>query len=115
MKPPVTAALLAALASPAPLSTAPALADTLYKCTEGGTMTYVDATRQMIIRPYGKPDEVLPFAGATSRFATWSKGGLEAVGEEIAPYAQYWQPQTGPAKVWHELVAGQRVDCLEVH
>jgi len=113
VKPPVTAALLAALASPAALSTAPALADTLYNCADGGTMTYVDATRDMIIRRQGMQDEALPFAGAASRFATWSRGGQDAVGAGVAPYVEYWQPAQGPAQVWHELIQGHQVDCRE--
>ena len=91
----------------------PALADDTYQCNDGGSMTYVDSTREMIIRRPGKPDEALPFAGAASRFATWSSGGQDAVGEAVPPYAGYWQPAQGPAQVWHEMVEGQRVDCRE--
>lgn len=107
-----TAALLTMLAVLS-FSTTPAMADDFYTCSDGGSMTYVDATREMIVRRPGKPDEVLPFAGAMSRLSTWSRDGMDAVGAGVAPYAEYWQPAQGPAQVWHEMAEGQRVDCRE--
>jgi len=102
-------ALLGALA----LQSQAAMADDIYKCADGGSMTYVDATRDMIIRRPSQPDELLPFAGAMSRLSTWSRGGQDAVGEGVAPYAEYWQPAQAPAQVWHELIQGHQVDCRE--
>lgn len=89
-----------------------ARADTTYACGDGSTMTYVDATRAMIIRRDGKPDIALPYAGALSRFATWSAGGMEAVGERNPPFAEYWQPAVGPAEIIYDLGDGER-RCVE--
>lgn len=72
-------------------------------------MTYVDATSEMLVRLQNADVAIsIPYAGAAGRFATWSPGGFDAIGERDAPFAEYWQPAHGPAQIVFDLGDGER-------
>jgi hypothetical protein len=92
---------------------ASARADTLYQCTGGSTMKFVETDRSMLVTGPDGVVTVLPWAGAMGRFATWSPGGMDAVGERVAPFAEYWQPKSGPAQIVFNVGGGEQT-CEEV-
>ena len=88
----------------------PVMADTVYRCEAGSTMTYVDASREVRIKRPGEMTIAMPFAGALGRFSWWSpyEDSFEC---GKAPCAEYWQPQVGPPQVWFILDEGKKVTC----
>ena len=101
------AALLAGIAATA--HPAHAAEPTTYQCKDSSTLTLRDY--EAVVQRAGEIAVALPWAGAASRLATWSPGGLEAVGAETAPFAEYWQPAVGPAQIRYSLDEGVVVHC----
>lgn len=98
------------------LAATPALADDVYRCADGSTLTYSEDKGEMTLRGVVDGfDFVLPFAGSASRFATWSRTlGPEGVGcgDDTAPCVDYWQPRTGNPVVTYQLAPGTpQVEC----
>jgi len=94
----------------------PATADTVYTCEHGSTMTFVEATGEMLIKRPGQmdisiPHEPLCTGGRMSGWSTTPGDGGDSCGK--APYAEDWRPAHGPQKVYYMLDEGKRVDCVE--
>ena len=105
MKRPLLTALAMALAL-----ASPALADTVYRCDGGSTMTSLNNGREMVIKRPGEMAVSIPRGGSAGRFAWWSPFE-EEFGCGKAPCAEYWQPAKGPANIWYILDDGKEVKC----
>lgn len=100
------------------LLTTAAQADTTYTCNGRSTMTYVDATGEMLIKRPGKVTVSIPPAPLCSggRMSGWSATpGESGEGCGKAPYAEDWVPAYGPRQLYYTLDAGKLVDCVEVN